>query len=265
MSDQNDDTYTTVAALRRKLAQMPGSGVVPAHAGDSADGGSVPGVREGPAVLPVPEPVAGLLPRGGLVPGSVAAVSGAMTLPVALLAAASAAGATAALVGLPQLNLAMAADLGADLSRIAVVPATSPATGAVDLLEVAAVLMDGIDLVLVGIDRVTPSRARVLTGRARRQSSTLVAVGPTGAWPGAAVRLDAQVAGYRHLPLRRNGYGRIGGLQVDVRAAGTGIVPRGVRCELVAPGIGEDGPLKLMTVAPRESRAPRENRLRVAN
>lgn len=256
MSDQNVQKQgarkqpATVAALRRKLAQM-----------SEVSTGSTGGSTGGSPVLPVPGPVAELLPRGGLVPGSVAAVSGAMTLPVALLAAASAAGATAALVGLPQLNLAMAADLGADLSRIAVVPATSPGTGgsAVDLLEVAAVLLDGIDLVLVGIDRVTPSRARVLTGRARRQSSTLMAVGPSGMWPGAAVRMDAQVAGYRHLPLRRNGYGRIGGLQVDIGVAGTGIVPRGVRCELIAPGIGEDGPLRLVAATPHDTR------LRVAN
>ena len=71
--------------------------------------------------------------------------------------------------------------------------------------------------------------------------------------------MDAQVAGYRHLPLRRNGYGRIGGLQVDIGVAGTGIVPRGVRCELIAPGIGEDGPLRLVAATPHDTR------LRVAN
>lgn len=252
------DTGSTVAALRRKLAAMGSPGI----SGDGA------------AVLAVPEPVAGLLPRGGLVRGTVTAVSGASTLPVALLAAATAAGATAALVGLPQLNLAMAADLGADLSRIAVVPLDQPGA---DPLEVAAVLLDGIDVVLVAVDTVMPSRARVLSGRARRQSSALVAVGAPGAWPGAALRLEAQVAGYRHLPLRRNGYGRIGGLQVDIRAAGNGVAPRTTRCELVAPGYGEPGNLRLVTMESRGSRErqegrespgnrmPRENRLRVAN
>lgn len=236
---QSVDTATTVAALRRKLAQMSSGG---ASTGSAGLGGSV--VSDGTTtLLPVPAPVAELLPRGGLVPGSVAAVSGAMTLPVALLAAATASGATAALVGLPQLNLAMAADLGADLSRIAVV--SEPG---VDRLEVAAVLLDGIDLVMVGTDRVMPSRARVLSGRARRQATTLLAVGAPDVWPGAAVRMEAQVAGYRHLPLRRNGYGRIGGLQVDIRVAGSGIVPRGVRCELVAPGIGAEGGLRLVPV-----------------
>ena len=247
------DTGATVAALRRKLAAMSSSGV----SGLSDDAA---------AVIAVPEPIAGLLPRRGLVRGGVTAVSGAATLPVALLAAATGAGATAALVGLPQLNLALADDLGADLSRIAVVPLEKdPGAGGVDPLEVAAVLLDGIDVVMVAVDRVMPSRARVLSSRARRQSSALVAVGADDAWPGAALRLSAEVAGYRHLPLRRNGYGRIGGLLVDVRAAGSGVVPRSVRCELVTPGYGEPGDLQLVATAPRENQVPRENRLRVAN
>lgn len=246
----------TVAELRRRLATM-------------SLGASVGGTGWNPQVLPVPEPLAELLPRRGLTPGGVVAVSGAMTLPVALLAAATASGATAALVGLPQLNLAMAADLGADLDRIAVIGPDSAGLNDCDRqwdrLEVAGVLLDGIDLVLVGVEHVTPSRARVLAGRARRQGATLLAVGPPDAWPGAGVRMHAQIAGYRHLPLRRNGYGRIGGLQVDVRAAGSGISPRGVRCELVVPGMGEEGALRLVGVEPEGGRIATPNRLRVAN
>lgn len=242
------DAADTVESLRRKLAAMSG-------------GSSAAGVSAGSPVLAVPEPIAELLPRGGLVPGTVGAVSGAMTLPAALLAAVTASGATAAVVGLPQLNLAMAADLGADLGRIAVVPEPG-----VDRLEVAGVLLDGIDVVMVGTERVMPSRARVLSGRARRQSTTLLAVGAADVWPGAAVRFDARVAGYRHLPLRRNGYGRIGGLQVDIGVVGNGISPRGVRCELVAPAMGESGPLRLVAAAVRSNAAPRtERRLAVAN
>ncbi|WP_448223026.1 hypothetical protein [Gordonia iterans] len=246
----------TVAELRRRLATM-------------SLGASVGGTGWNPQVLPVPEPLAELLPRRGLTPGGVVAVSGAMTLPVALLSAATASGATAALVGLPQLNLAMAADLGTDLDRIAVIGPDSAGLNDCDRqwdrLEVAGVLLDGIDLVLVGVEHVTPSRARVLAGRARRQGATLLAVGPPDAWPGAGVRMHAQIAGYRHLPLRRNGYGRIGGLQVDVRAAGSGISPRGVRCELVVPGMGEEGALRLVGVEPKGGRIATPNRLRVAN
>ncbi|MFC0315777.1 hypothetical protein ACFQNE_17495 [Gordonia phosphorivorans] len=271
MSDQSVDKAATVAALRRRLTQMSG-GTDPSRTSQT---GSVDGERS--TVLAVPTPIADLLPRRGLVPGSVVAVSGAMTLPVALLAAASAAGATAAVVGLPELNLAMAADLGADLGRIAVVEspvadsAVESSAGrsstAWDRLEAAAVLLDGIDLVLVGIDRVTPSRARVLAGRARRQSATLLVLGPPGVWPGASVRLSAQVVGYRHLPLRRNGYGRIGGLQVDVEAAGTGIAPRRLRCELVTPSIGDAGSLRLQSVEParRRSAVSARDRWAVAN
>ncbi|GAC56658.1 hypothetical protein GOHSU_12_00480 [Gordonia hirsuta DSM 44140 = NBRC 16056] len=242
MSDQKEDAGATVAALRRRLASMSGSAGQP-----------------GPAVLAVPEPLTGVLPRRGLVRGAVTEVSGAMTLPAALLAAATAAGATAALVGLPQLNLAMAADLGADLSRIAVVEEPG-----VDRLEVAGVLLDGVDLVLVAVSQVTPSRARVLGGRARRQGAVLVAVGAPGSWPGATVRLSARIAGYRHLPLRRNGYGRIGGLQVDIGAAGSGVAPREIRCELVTPGYGESGALRLTARDSRVQGRPAEFR-QVAN
>ena len=255
MSDLEKNPGTTVAALRRQLAQMEGRPGVPPSTGSR--------------VLPVPAPIAELLPRRGLVAGTVAEVSGASTAAVALLAQVSAAGGTAALVGLPQLNLAVAAELGADLDRVAVVPEPG-----VDALEVAAVLLDGIDLVLVAADRVTPSRARVLTGRARRQSSTLLAVGAPGCWPGAAVRIEAQVAGYRHAPgaveiAPHNGYGRIGGLRLDVTVSGTGISPRSVRCELAAQGLGEtglagSGRLRLVAAA-QTPQAQTRPRLAVAN
>lgn len=266
MSDQSVEKAATVAALRRTLAQMSGCPHAAPNSGSESSASESAG--GGSTMLAVPTPIAELLPRRGLAPGSVVSVSGAMTLPVALLAAASAAGATAAVVGLPELNLAMAADLGADLGRIAVVESPSTrGSGAWDRLEVAAVLLDGIDLVVVGVDRVTPSRARVLTGRARRQSSTLLVVGPPGAWPGASVRFSGDVAGYRHLPLRRNGYGRIGGLQVDVEVSGTGIAPRRLRCELVTPGIGEPGSLRLEAVEPtrRRTAAPARAGWAVAN
>lgn len=273
MSDQSVDKAATVAALRRTLAQMSGRPHAAPNSGSESSGSESSGSESfwgGSTMLAVPTPIAELLPRRGLAPGSVVSVSGAMTLPVALLAAASAAGATAAVVGLPELNLAMAADLGADLGRIAVVESPSTrasGSGTWDRLEVAAVLLDGIDLVVVGVDRVTPSRARVLTGRARRQSSTLLVVGPPAAWPGASVRFSGDVAGYRHLPLRRNGYGRIGGLQVDVAVSGTGIAPRRLRCELVTPGIGEPGTLRLEAVEPtrRPAAAPAREGWAVAN
>ncbi|MFT3714623.1 MAG: hypothetical protein QM774_01365 [Gordonia sp. (in: high G+C Gram-positive bacteria)] len=235
---------TTVEALRRQLSQLQGT---PAER---------PASR---TVLPVPGPLAGLLPRRGLPPGSVVEVAGASTVAMAVLAQVSAAGSTAALIGLPQLNLAVAEDLGADLNRIAVVEQPG-----VDALDVAAVLLDGIDLVLVAAQRVTPSRARVLAGRARRQSSVLLAVGESGCWPGAAIRFEGRVAGYRHVlgtGHQPSGYGRIGGLELEVRVSGTGLAPSTVRCELTEPGLGEPGRPELVEIDVATGRP----RLAVAN
>ncbi|MFT4086564.1 MAG: hypothetical protein QM658_05320 [Gordonia sp. (in: high G+C Gram-positive bacteria)] len=249
------DVGTTVAALRRRLAEMSG--------GPPEPGGP------GPGVLPVPPVIASVLPRRGLVRGGVVSVSGAATVLIAILAEVTASGGTVALVGLPQVNLSAAADLGADLRRVAVV--SEPG---VDRLEVAGVLLDGIDLVVVaaGADQVPPARARVLAGRARKQSSTLMAVTAPGRqpWPGAAVRIESEVDGYRHLPVRRSGYGRIGGYGMKIKVSGSGISPRAVRCDLVVPAMGEPGRLELAapiaTSAGDEQRAAGAGaRLAVAN
>ncbi len=170
------------------------------------------------------------------------ASSGATTVPMAIIAEATREGATVALVGLPRLNLAAAMDMGADLNRVAVV--TEPG---VDPLEVAGVLLDGIDLVVLGPDLghgrtrgpVPPSRARVLAGRARKQSSTLLVLGD---WPNASVRIESEVTEYRHVPARRSGFGRIGGFGVDVRVTASGARPSSGRFDLVAPGMGDASP-----------------------
>ena len=73
------------------------------------------GVRS-PA-LEVPESVVAGLPKG-----VVAVLSGARSLPVSMAAAVSAAGGHVAVVGLPDFGLLAAAEMGADLSRLAVIP-----------------------------------------------------------------------------------------------------------------------------------------------
>ena len=83
---------------------------------------------------------------GGLPKGTVAVLSSARSLPVGMVAAVTGAGGHAAVVGLPEFGLLAAAEMGADLSRLAVIP--DPGT---DPVEVAAVLMDGMDLVVLGL------------------------------------------------------------------------------------------------------------------
>ncbi|MGB3708007.1 hypothetical protein [Gordonia sp. (in: high G+C Gram-positive bacteria)] len=194
----------------------------------------------------MPESLASLFPKGGLPRSAVTAVSGASVIPMSIIAEASRTGNTVALVGLPRLNLASAVEMGADLSRIAVI-----ADPGVDRLEVAAVLLDGIDLVVLGFEdrlghtgmSVPPARARVLGGRARKQSSTLMVLGD---WSGTATRVRGEVQSYRHLPLRRSGYGRIGGFRVDVQITAPGARPVSDTFDLVVPGLGEEGVMRLV-------------------
>ncbi|MCW1959441.1 MAG: hypothetical protein KIH64_013050, partial [Mycobacterium sp.] len=144
----------------------------------------------GESLLAVPDALAELLP-GGLPKGTVAVLSGARSLPVGMAAAVTAAGGYAAVVGLPDFGLLAAAEMGADLSRLAVIPQPGA-----DPVEVAAVLMDGMDLVVLGLAgrSVPPTRSRAVVARARQRGCALLVTG--GRWHGASVRMDARVCGY---------------------------------------------------------------------
>ena len=130
------------------------------------------------SLLPIPESLADLLPDS-LPRGTVAVLSGARSLPLRLVAAVTAAGGHAAIVGQPDVGLLAAVEMGADLSRLAVIP--DPGA---DPVEVAAVLMDGLDLVVLGLGgrSVPPTRARAVTARARQKGCTLLVTG--GDWHG---------------------------------------------------------------------------------
>ncbi|CAG7642658.1 hypothetical protein SIM91_02345 [Rhodococcus opacus] len=174
--------------------------------------------------LPVPSPIAELLPRRGLARGTVASVAGTSSVLVGLLASVTAAGSHAAVIGMPDLSLLDAVEQGADLSRIAIVPA--PKDSAV---EVAAILLDGVDLVILGLSgaAVTPSRARAVVARARSKGAVLLVT--EGRWDGVDLRIESRVAGYSGLG---EGHGRVTGIQLDVAAAGKGFQRRTQRMEI---------------------------------
>ena len=127
----------------------------------------------------------GVLPRG-----TVAVVSGARSLELKIIAAVTAEGGHVAIIGQPDVGLLAAVEMGADLSRIAVIPEPGA-----DPVEVAAVLMDGMDLVVLGLGgrSVPPSRARAVVARARQRGCTLLVT--DGTWQGASARLEATVSG----------------------------------------------------------------------
>ncbi|QUR66524.1 hypothetical protein [Mycobacterium spongiae] len=155
-----------------------------------------------------------LVPRG-----AVAVLSGARSLLLRMVAAVTAAGGNVAIVGQPDIGLLAAVELGADLSRLAVIP--DPGT---DPVEVAAVLIDGMDLVVLGLGgrRVTRTRARAVVARARHKGCTLLVI--DGDWQGAPRRLQAQVCGYEITAGNRGiptpGFGRISAVRLQISGVG---------------------------------------------
>ncbi|WP_330183276.1 hypothetical protein OHB26_06250 [Nocardia sp. NBC_01503] len=237
-----------LAELRRRMAAIPARGAETAARRPAAVGappsprplvtGAPPGVRERSdgalrglgedtralteslrrEALPVPPVLENLLPEGGLAKGSVVLYSGAHSLLSGLLASVTGSGGYAAVVGMPRLGLLAAAEMGARLDRLAVVadPGSDP-------LEVASVLLDGLDLVVLGLNgaAVPMSRTRVLTAKARSKGATLVVTG--GSWAGPVLRIDTEVTGYSGLG---RGCGRLRTVLLNVSVRSRSAQPR---------------------------------------
>ena len=208
-----------VEHLRRKMAAISGK-VGPGRHGEVRSNDVLP---ESESLLPLPEssPASGWYPQTEWLPtalprGTVAVLSGARSLPLSVVAAVTAAGGYAAIVGQPDVGLLAAVEMGADLSRLAVIPEPGA-----DPVEVAAVLMDGMDLVVLSLGgrSVPATRARAVVARARQKGCTLLVTG--GEWQGASARLEARVSGYEMTGGRGSpGCGRISRVRLAMRAGG---------------------------------------------
>jgi hypothetical protein len=181
-------------------------------------------------VLPVLEPLQTLLPDG-LRRGSTVAVGDATSLALALIAGPSAEGSWAAAVGVSNLGLAAAAELGVALDRFVVI--TDPPRDA--WATVVATLVDALDVVLVRARyRIKGNDARRLIARARERGSVLVVLGD--GWPEApdlAVTVTATEwhgigDGHGHLQARR----------ITVETGGRRGAARPRRAELWLPAAG---------------------------
>lgn len=151
-----------------------------------------PLVLAGERRLAVPGPLGRLLP-GGLQRGTVVAVqgsagSGATSVLLHLLAAATAAGEWAVAIDLDgSLGGLAAAEAGVALERLALVRGVTSETWA----RVVATLLEGVALVAAGVPpRLRVGEARRLAARARERGAVLVAA---GLWPAeATLRLRAE-------------------------------------------------------------------------
>ncbi len=196
------------------------------------------GAEAGPAgqVLPVHAGLAHLLPHRGLRRGSTVVVRGSTTVLLALLAEATAEGSWAAVVGMPDLGLLAAAELGVAVSRLALVPRPGAEFGAV-----VAALLDGIDLVAVAAtstlttEQTTknraplPTLARRLSARARHRESVLLSF---GSWPGADLELNCTESRWSGLG---DGHGHLTERHLTVTVTGRGAATRPISTRICLP------------------------------
>lgn len=178
-------------------------------------------------MLPVQAGLEGLFPWGGLRRGSTVSVHGSTSLLLALLAAPTASDSWAAVVGLPDLGVLAAAELGVAVDRLALVRRPGA-----DLPAVVAALLDGMDLVVAPRARLTDAQVRRLSARARHRGAVLLAAGP---WPGADLELRCARARWHGLG---DGCGRLTRREVTVQARGRGAAARPVRAVVQLPDAG---------------------------
>ena len=180
-------------------------------------------------VLPVASELASVLPWGGLRRGSTLAVHGSTSLLLALLAEATSAGSWAAVVGMPDLGIVAASELGVRVERLALVPRPGDR-----FADVVAALLDGMDLVAVASPGARcASRARHrLSARARHRRAVLLSLGE---WPGADVTLRYTSGRWSGV---ENGAGYLRARDAAVRVDGRGAAARPVCAGLRLPGVG---------------------------
>jgi hypothetical protein len=200
-------------------------------------------------LLPVPSPLAGLFPEGGLRRGSTVVVrpgaragDGALSLAFALMVSASQAGSWCAAVGLSGLGPVAAAGLGVHLERLALIPAPGD-----QWPVVTAALLDAVDVVLVRAHRPRQSDARRLVARARERGAILLAF--SGSWPdGADLRLAVTASAWLGLG---QGHGHLQARAVEVTASGRGAAVRPRHARMWLPG--PDGTLAALEQATVET------------
>lgn len=149
------------------------------------------------------EPLAAVLPSGGLPRRSLTTMSPCAALAVEMIAGATAAGLWAGVVGWPQLSFAGVTPAGGRLDRIIAVPHPQE-----DPMVAAGILVEGVDLVFAYRPTIAPPPLRL-----RRATGALVGVGSR--LPGAALRIDAHIVGFHGLGW---GSGRIRAVDVAVTA-----------------------------------------------
>lgn len=181
-------------------------------------------------LLPVPAGLERLFPAGGLRRGTAVQVTGSASLLLALAAAASGdrdRDTWCAVVAMPDVGLAAAAEAGLDLDRTVVVPKPGP-----DAPAVLGALIDGFDVVVLGrCPALSDADRRTATSRLRTREAVLLT---SERWGGAQVVLEA---GERSWFGVGAGDGVLTGREVTVTSYARGLAThRSVRVRMAANG-----------------------------
>ncbi|WP_037163352.1 hypothetical protein [Rhodococcoides fascians] len=255
------DKTAQLDALRKRMASIPGrrdhaptelpaeaveAPPVPAPPNDArtrvdgADGNPLtsPVRSRTLRTIPAPLPMADLLPHGALARGTTLSVTGAGSVLVGLIAAASAAGHHIAVIGQPKFGLLAVHEQGGNLSRVALVDPGDPETA----LDAASICLDGLDVVVttLGGRDIPPTRARALLARCRTHASVLICT--DGRMPGIDLTIASRtitVGG-----MEQQGRGRLRSITIETAVHGRGTPIRAGRYTLTAPTLGADQHLK---------------------
>lgn len=165
-----------------------------------------------PSPIPVLPALRGVVPEGGLRPGTVTTAEGSPALALALMAGLGER--WCAVVGLPEIHVAAAAAMGGGLDPRRVLLVDAPGKRWAD---VVAALTDGCALVLTRPPgHPTPAVVRRLTATARRNGCALAVTEP---WEGAHLRLRVEESHWSGLG---EGTGHLRGRQALVTSSGRG-------------------------------------------
>jgi hypothetical protein len=202
-------------------------------------------------LLPVTDALAPLLSGGGLQRGTTILVDtgaarsdpgrgdpgalgpgGATTLSMALVAAASAAGAWCLAAGFEDPGVVAMAELGVDLDHLVLVPRPGHSWA-----EVVAIALSGFEVVLLRLPfPARPAMARNLAARARERRAVLIVQAGCKAWPeGPDLRMHVEEACWAGMG---EGHGNLRRRRATVTAVGRRAAARPVRRRLWLPGPG---------------------------
>jgi len=193
-----------------------------------------PGAPAGERTLTLHPALGPLFPQGALQRGTTVGCSGsaAMSLALAVAAGPSQEGAWVGVAGLPGLGLRAAAELGLALERLVVVAEPQPRFDDQRWADLLAAMIDGFDVVLIGLatQRLRSGTTRRLQARAQSRGVVLLLAGQQPAFS-CDLELAATTSTWLGLG---DGHGVARARQVEVQLSGRRM-PRAQRADLWLP------------------------------